>query len=105
MKTDYIDQLPADWAPLASVFTALGDPHRQRILLLFEPGEALNISQIVAAMPLSRTAVVHHLRVLSEAGVLVSERHGKETHYRMDSPVVREALSRVIGYLDLQGYP
>ena len=53
---------------------ALGDPHRQRIVLMFEPGERLNIGQIVAASTLSRTAVAHHLRVLREAGVLNSEK-------------------------------
>ncbi|MDD3609289.1 MAG: metalloregulator ArsR/SmtB family transcription factor [Halothiobacillaceae bacterium] len=105
MKTDFTDRLPEDWEPLARVFTALGDPHRQRILFLFEPGERLNITQIVAAMPLSRTAVVHHLRVLAEAGVLHGERQGNQTLYAVDSPRVREALGRVIEYLDWHGYP
>ena len=61
------------------MFVALGDPHRQRILLMFEPGERLNVGQIVAASTLSRSAVAHHLRVLREAGVLQSKRSARKS--------------------------
>ncbi|MEW5838392.1 MAG: metalloregulator ArsR/SmtB family transcription factor [Pseudomonadota bacterium] len=97
--------LPAEWETYAKVFTALGDMHRQRILLMFTPDKSLSIREIVGAMPLSRTAVVHHLHVLAQADILRTERQGKETHYRVHSPAIREALSRVLGYLDLHHYP
>ena len=51
---------------------------------MFEPGERLNVGQIVAASTLSRTAVSHHLRVLREAGVLTSEKIGKEVFFWTD---------------------
>jgi DNA-binding transcriptional ArsR family regulator len=82
------------------MFVALGDAHRQRIVLMFEPGERLNIGQIVAASTLSRSAVVHHLRVLREAGVLKCEKVGKEVRYRTDPDAVRAALHAVLDYLD-----
>ena len=41
-----IFDLPAEWLACASLFVALGDPVRQRILLAFEPSERLNILQI-----------------------------------------------------------
>ena len=64
MRHAYARAIPATWRRIARIFVALGDPHRQRILLMFEPGERLNVGQIVAASTLSRTAVAHHLRVL-----------------------------------------
>jgi DNA-binding transcriptional ArsR family regulator len=76
MKQAYARAIPAAWRRIARVFVALGDEHRQRILLMFEPGERLNVGQIVAASTLSRSAVSHHLRVLREAGVLKSENVG-----------------------------
>jgi len=82
------------------MFVALGDPHRQRILLMFEPGERLNVGQIVAASTLSRTAVSHHLRVLRDAGVLKSQKLGKEVWYWPDPDAVRAALTAVLEYLD-----
>lgn len=43
-----------------------------RILLTFEPGERLNVAQIVSASTLSRTAVSHHLKVLQQCGALAA---------------------------------
>ncbi|CAG0968011.1 Transcriptional repressor SmtB [Burkholderiales bacterium] len=99
MRSTYTRALPRAWQPVASVFTALGDPHRQRILLMFERGERLSIGEIVAASTLSRTAVAHHLRVLREAGVLRSEKVGREVWYWPDPSPVRAALDAVEGYL------
>ena len=99
MKKTYARAIPAPWRRIARVFVALGDEHRQRILLMFDPGERLNIGQIVAASTLSRTAVSHHLKVLREAGVLKSEKVGKEVHFWPDPDAVQEALTAVQTYL------
>lgn len=99
MRSTYRRALPRAWTPVARVFTALGDPHRQRILLMFERGERLSIAEIVAASTLSRTAIAHHLRVLREAGVLRSEKVGREVWYWPDPAPVRSALDAVEDYL------
>ena len=99
MRQSYARALPRVWQPTARIFTALGDPHRQRILLMFEPGERLNIGQIVAGSTLSRTAVAHHLRVLREAGVLKREKTGREVYFWPDVTTVHAALAAVQDYL------
>jgi DNA-binding transcriptional ArsR family regulator len=99
MRPSYARAIPRAWRQTARMFVALGDPHRQRIILMFEPGEQLNVGQIVAASTLSRSAVAHHLKVLREAGVLRSEKIGKEVWYRTDPDAVREALSAVLDYV------
>ncbi len=81
------------------MFIALGDPHRQRILLMFEPGERLSVGQIVSASTLSRTAVSHHLRVLREAGVLRCIKAGRMVYFWPDVAAVRDALAAVQDYL------
>jgi len=100
MKNAYAKSLPKAWQGVARVFTALGDEHRQRMLLLFERGEELNVSQIAAASTLSQPTVSHHLKVLREAGVLKSEKRGKQVYYRIDTPHVRAVLMRVVDYID-----
>jgi DNA-binding transcriptional ArsR family regulator len=99
MKRAYGRALPAAWRRIASIFVALGDAHRQRIVLMFDPGERLNVSEIVAASTLSRSAVAHHLRVLREAGVLRSEKVGKEVFFWADVAAVQQALAAVQDYL------
>ena len=100
MRPSYARAIPRPWRRTASIFVALGDPHRQRIVLMFEPGERLNVAQIVAASTLSRTAVSHHLRVLRDAGVLRHEKVGREVWYWADPAAVRTALEAVLDYLD-----
>ncbi len=100
MRPSYARAIPRPWRRTAAIFVALGDPHRQRIVLMFEPNERLNVAQIVAASTLSRSAVSHHLRVLRDAGVLRCEKVGKEVWYRADTGAVRAALRAVFEYLD-----
>jgi|SRR5512143_2163724 DNA-binding transcriptional ArsR family regulator len=102
MRASYARAIPRPWRHTAALFVALGDAHRQRILLMFEPGERLNVGQIVAASTLSRSAVAHHLKVLRDAGVLRSAKVGKEVWYWPDPGAVRTALSAVLDYLDEQ---
>ncbi|MEO8344384.1 MAG: metalloregulator ArsR/SmtB family transcription factor [Betaproteobacteria bacterium] len=99
MLQSYARAIPRAWRRTARIFAALGDSHRQRIMLMFEPGERLNVGQIVAASTLSRTAVAHHLKVLRDADVLHSEKVGKEVWYRADRDAVRAALTDVLDYL------
>jgi DNA-binding transcriptional ArsR family regulator len=99
MKTRYSRALPKEWKPMSEVFTALGDEHRQRMLLLFEKGERLNVGQIVEVSPLSRSAVSHHLAVLKRAGVLRSEKVGKEVYFWIDAGYVGKTLRNVLDYM------
>jgi Predicted transcriptional regulators len=99
MKTEHLHALPGEWQATAAIFSALGDPHRQRILLLFEPKEALSIKTIASLFDLSRTAVVHHLNVLERAGVMRAERRGKETLYSVNPVAALEAVNALRGYI------
>ena len=98
MNSSYITALPDDWERVARVFSAMGDATRQKILLLFEPGESISLSRLVATVGLSRTAVSHHVNVLVRAGLLIPRRQGKEVLYRRDLPFALEMLDRVRDY-------
>jgi DNA-binding transcriptional ArsR family regulator len=100
MKKTRPRKLQTAWLQASRVCVALGDPHRQRILLLFEPGERLAMQQILQTTTLSRTAVTHHLRVMRDAGVLVSEKIGKEVFYSIDKAYVRDQLAAIVDYID-----
>jgi ArsR family transcriptional regulator, arsenate/arsenite/antimonite-responsive transcriptional repressor len=102
MNKDYTKAIPAAWRNIAKVFVALGDEHRQRILLTFEAGEKLNVGQIVEVSTLSRSAVSHHLKILREAGVLDSEKLGKEVYFWLNKKAVKEALQATLDYVRAQ---
>lgn len=102
MNSDYSRAIPAAWLQMSRVFTALGDEHRQRILLSFERGERLNVSQIAGVSTLSRPAVSHHLKLLREAGVLCSEKVGKEVYFWVNKDFLIETFDNVRDYLDTE---
>jgi DNA-binding transcriptional ArsR family regulator len=99
MKHDYSHKLPADWRSTSKVFMALGHEHRHRILLMFEPGEKLNVTQIAEASTLSRTAVVHHLKALHDARILRRRKIGKEVFYWLDAEMLESSLQAVLDYI------
>ena len=99
MNRNYLRAIPREWRTISRAFTALGDEHRQRILLTFEPGERLNVGQIVEVSTLSRSAVSHHLKLLREAGVLASEKVGKEVYYWIDKDFLAGSLAAVLDYI------
>mgnify|MGYP000882783822 FL=1 len=99
MMKDYSRALPCEWAEMSRIFVALGDEHRQRMLLLFEPGERLNVGQIAEVSTLARSTVSHHLKVLHESGVLASEKIGKEVWFWINRSALENALGNVMNYL------
>jgi ArsR family transcriptional regulator len=66
-----------------TVFKALSDETRLRILKLLEQGE-LCVCDIVAAFDMIQPKVSFHLAVLKEAGLIKDRKQGKWVHYRID---------------------
>jgi DNA-binding transcriptional ArsR family regulator len=99
MKRNYLRAIPKEWRALAKVFVALGEEHRQRILLTFDKGERLTVGQIAEVATLSRPAVSHHLKILRDAGVLQAERNGREVYLRINRPVLEQTLATVLDYV------
>lgn len=64
-----------------AVFSALADPTRRRLLDQLSAAGPLTASQLARDYPVSRQAVVKHLGALSGAGLLRSERFGREVRY------------------------
>ncbi|MEV5537726.1 metalloregulator ArsR/SmtB family transcription factor [Saccharopolyspora shandongensis] len=67
------------------VLAALADPTRRQLVdLLGERGEA-SATALAAALPVSRQAVVKHLAVLENAGLVTSNRVGREVRFAIRS--------------------
>ena len=99
MHRNYMRSLPKEWRSMAKVFVALGDEHRQRILLTFEKGERLTVGQISLVSTLSRPAVSHHLKILRAAGILEAKKSGKEVYLHVNKALLEESLRAVLDYV------
>jgi ArsR family transcriptional regulator, arsenate/arsenite/antimonite-responsive transcriptional repressor len=82
-----LDRLPLDEAAagqLAQAFKALGDPVRLQLLSIIASAASGEVCACDLAEPVgkSQPTVSHHLKVLREAGLVTSRRHGTWVHYR-----------------------
>lgn len=68
---------------LLSIFKALSDETRLRILKLLEHGE-LCVCDIVSALDMIQPKVSFHLGVLKDAGLIKDRKQGKWIHYSID---------------------
>ena len=84
-------------AELAAGFTALADPVRLRVLsiLAAAPDGEVCVCEFVEPLGKSQPTISHHLKILSEAGLVHSDRRGKWVWYSMD----RERLAQLRGAL------
>jgi len=64
------------------VFQALADPTRRKLLKMLAEKE-MPITAISNRFPISRTAVNKHLHILSDAGLVSSQKIGRETRYKL----------------------
>lgn len=71
------------------VFQAIADPTRRKLLTLLADKE-MPIAAISAQFPLSRTGVNKHLHVLSDAGLVRSQKVGRETRYKLHAAPLAE---------------
>lgn len=70
---------------LAELLKAVADPARLRILALLRsaPGCTACVTDITEAIGLSQPTVSHHLRRLSQAGIVEAEKQGYWTWYSL----------------------
>ena len=83
---------------LAPMFKALGDPVRLQLLSMIATARAgeVCVNDLTGGFHLSGPTISHHLKVLREAGLVVSDRRGTWVYYRL----IPAALSFMATLLD-----
>jgi DNA-binding transcriptional ArsR family regulator len=64
-----------------AVFEALADPTRREVLTLVGRAGPVTATELAAQLPVSRQAVAKHLDALRSAGLVVSDKHGRDVRY------------------------
>jgi DNA-binding transcriptional ArsR family regulator len=81
----------AQVASSASIFAALGDETRLRLIARLSDGGPASIASLADGFAISRQAISKHLRVISEAGLARSGRRGRETVWQLEEHGLAEA--------------
>lgn len=76
---------------MASVFAALGDETRLRLVAVLCVGGAVSIAQLTATTDVTRQAVTRHLQVLADAGLVRDVKVGRERLWQFEPLQLEEA--------------
>ena len=75
---------------LDTVFAALADPTRRRILVMLLEDD-MAVTDVAHPFEMSLAAISKHLAVLTEAGLIRREKRGRVTWCKLDPDALRDA--------------
>ena len=75
------------------VFSALADPTRREVVRHLAEEGPRTATQLAADFPVTRQAVVKHLTALSDAGLVMRERAGREMRYKLTPAPFTDAMA------------
>jgi DNA-binding transcriptional ArsR family regulator len=73
---------------------ALADETRQKIMALC-CCQKLSVTDIVGALDVAQPTVSHHLRILRDAGLVITERRGKQVLYTLNQARLADGCCQV----------
>ncbi|MGH9677419.1 MAG: ArsR/SmtB family transcription factor [Candidatus Acidiferrum sp.] len=84
-------------APLDIALRSIADPARRRILSLLKQKGVCSIGKstglcacdVEGRLKLSQPTISHHMRVLTQAGLVLAEKHGQWMWYRRNEAALR----------------
>ena len=86
---------PHDRPDPGPVFDALADATRRTVLRSVAARDSATATELASEVTVSRQAVVKHLQVLADAGLVTPERHGREVRYAASA----DPLGPAVGWM------
>jgi DNA-binding transcriptional ArsR family regulator len=71
------------------VFKALADPSRRHLLDRMFIDDGLTVRDLEANLEMTRFGVMKHLRILEDAGLVVTRKRGREKHHYLNPVPIR----------------
>lgn len=77
------------YTQISTIFKALSDPHRLMIIDMLSCGE-LCACKILERFQITQPTLSHHMKILSQAGLVDARPEGKWMHYSLNKEAFRE---------------
>ena len=81
---------------MKAVFRALAAPPRRKLLDALFKDDGQTLSSLERRLPMTRFGVMKHLRLLEEAGLVVTRRQGREKLHFLNPVPIRQIHDRWI---------
>ncbi|MBL8568230.1 MAG: helix-turn-helix transcriptional regulator [Phreatobacter sp.] len=83
---------------LDRIFSALADPTRRALLAQLGDHEAVSVSELARPFAMSLPAVMKHLDVLSDAGLVTRSKTGRTVTCQLNAAPMEEAMNWLTRY-------
>ncbi len=81
------------------IFKALADPTRRKILKMLREKD-LSAGEIAEHFDMTKPSISHHLNMLKQANLVLSEKQGQNIYYSLNMTVFQEIIQWIF---DFQG--
>src|SRR3954467_13304160 len=78
--------------PLDRTFAALADPTRRALIARLGEQDGLSVSELAQPFPVSLPAIMKHLDVLADAGLIAREKTGRTVACRLTAQPMEQAM-------------
>jgi len=85
-------------ATLDRTFAALADPTRRALLARLDEEEGISVSELARPFPVSLPAIMKHLDVLSDAGLIVRTKTGRTVACQLTPAPMEQAMNWLSRY-------
>jgi DNA-binding transcriptional ArsR family regulator len=77
---------------LDRIFAALSDPTRRALIARLGDSEQLSVSELARPFPVSLPAIMKHLDVLSDAGLIARSKRGRTVTCQLTAAAMKSAM-------------
>jgi ArsR family transcriptional regulator, arsenate/arsenite/antimonite-responsive transcriptional repressor len=81
------------------VYKALSDPNRRKILERLKTKD-MTVGEIGQSLNITGATLSHHLEILKQARLVVSQREGQFIRYSLNTSVFEEVMKTIINWLE-----
>jgi DNA-binding transcriptional ArsR family regulator len=85
-------------AALDRTFAALADPTRRALLARLDEENGVSVSELARPFPVSLPAIMKHLDVLSDAGLIVRSKTGRTVTCQLTAEPMEQAMNWLAHY-------
>ena len=87
---------------MKDVWYALADPTRRQILTMLRDGD-MTAGEIADRFDISAATISHHLKILREAGLLLSEKEKQTITYSLNLTVFQDIMKSMAEFFGMKG--
>ncbi|MBP8594009.1 MAG: winged helix-turn-helix transcriptional regulator [Ruminococcus sp.] len=87
---------------MKDVWNALADPTRRQILTMLRDGD-MTAGEIADRFDISAATISHHLKILREAGLLLSEKEKQTITYSLNLTVFQDIMKSMAAFFGMKG--